>query len=78
MPTPKVPQKQPCIVNLEAGTYYWCTCGESSKQPFCDGSHEGTGFDPLEFTIDAPTTAVLCACKHTETPPYCDGSHCNL
>ncbi len=74
----KIAQKQPCIVNLEAGTYYWCSCGHSQKQPFCDGSHAGTDFEPLQFTVEEATTAVLCACKHTQEPPFCDGSHCKL
>ena len=74
----KIAQKQPCIVNLEPGTYYWCSCGHSQTQPFCDGSHAGTDFEPLKFTVEAATTAVLCACKHTQEAPFCDGSHCNL
>ncbi len=78
MSEPKIAQKQPCIVNLDSGTYYWCSCGLSQNQPFCDGSHAGTEFEPVEFTVESPTTAVLCACKHTQEPPFCDGSHCQL
>jgi CDGSH-type Zn-finger protein len=67
-------------VKLETvpGTYFWCACGRSSKQPFCDGSHRGTGFQPLPVTIDATKMVKWCTCKHTKTPPYCDHSHRNL
>ena len=68
--------KQPHTIELEAEkTYFWCTCGLSEKQPFCDGAHKGSGLKSLPFQVDAPTTAYLCSCKETKTPPYCDGSH---
>lgn len=75
---PQVPQKQPYIKNLQPGTYFWCACGRSANQPFCDGSHTGTSYTPVEFTVDKPTTAVLCGCKHTADRPYCDGNHNKL
>jgi mannose-6-phosphate isomerase-like protein (cupin superfamily)/CDGSH-type Zn-finger protein len=80
MSTPVVARPKPCLVNLKSGrTYYWCSCGRSSKQPFCDGSHAGTDFQPLKFTAAAGNEeALLCGCKHTKTPPYCDGAHTNL
>lgn len=58
--------------------YYYCTCGRSKKQPFCDGSHKGTGFKPLVFSSTVTTHEALCACKQTKLAPYCDGKHCHL
>jgi len=80
MSTPVVARPKPCLVGLKPGrTYFWCTCGRSAKQPFCDGSHNGTDFEPLPFTASAGNEeALLCGCKHTRTPPYCDGAHTNL
>ncbi len=79
MEEPKVAGKEPIAVDLKNGeTYYWCTCGRSSNQPFCNGAHEGTSFAPMAFTPDKDDKAYLCACKHTKNPPYCDGSHKNL
>lgn len=75
---PKIAQKSPYVMNLAPGTYYWCACGRSAKQPFCDGSHKGTSFTPHQFTIEKPTTAALCGCKHTGDRPFCDGSHASL
>lgn len=76
MPEPKIAQKAPYEVELEAGkTYHWCACGQSKKQPFCDGSHKGTGLTPKAFTAPAGGTAYLCGCKHTKDAPYCDGTH---
>lgn len=69
----------PYSVKLEADkTYYWCACGRSKTQPFCDGSHRGTDKEPLAFTVAADTTAALCGCKASKNPPYCDGSHNSL
>ena len=68
--------KNPLPVELEAGkTYYWCSCGLSKKQPFCDGSHKATAFTPLAYTATKTGTAYLCACKQTNNAPMCDGSH---
>jgi quercetin dioxygenase-like cupin family protein/CDGSH-type Zn-finger protein len=80
MSTPVVVRPKPCLVSLEEGrTYFWCGCGRSAKQPFCDGSHKGSTFQPLKFTSGAGAEEVLlCCCKHTRTPPFCDGAHTNL
>ena len=74
-----VADNKPVEAQLEGGkTYYWCSCGKSENQPFCDGSHEGTSFTPKAFTPEKPEAAYLCQCKQTKTPPYCDGSHAEL
>ncbi len=60
---------------VEGKSYFWCTCGISKKQPFCDGSHKGTDFSPLVFKADQSKKIFFCICKQTNDPPYCDGSH---
>jgi CDGSH-type Zn-finger protein len=76
MPKPEVAQKELYPVELEAGKRYaWCACGYSTNQPFCDGSHKGTGFSPEVFTAEDAKTTYLCGCKHTGSVPFCDGSH---
>ena len=76
MSAPVSPQNKPYAVAVEAGkTYYWCACGRSKNQPYCDGSHQGTDFQPVAFTAEKTDTAYLCGCKKTGKPPFCDGSH---
>ena len=66
----------PIGVNVVEGkSYYWCTCGKSSKQPFCDGSHNGSNFGPILYKADQTKKVFFCTCKQTEDPPLCDGSH---
>ena len=78
MAEPKIAGKRSIKVQLEAGKYWWCACGKSNSQPFCDGSHQGTSFTPVQIVIDEPKQVSLCACKRTQTPPYCDGTHRSL
>jgi len=78
MAEPKIAGKSPKMVELESGTYHYCTCGQSSAGDFCDGSHQGTDFTPLEFEIKEKGTSAICMCKRTKTAPFCDGSHQNL
>ncbi len=76
MTEPKSPQMAPYAIEVEAGkTYYWCACGESANQPFCDGSHKGTDFEPISFNAEKTEKAFLCGCKKTANSPFCDGSH---
>jgi CDGSH iron-sulfur domain-containing protein 3 len=79
MEEPKVAQKGPYPVDVEAGKKYaWCSCGKSDSQPFCDGSHKGSGLSPVVFTAESTTTVYLCGCKQTDNAPFCDGSHSSL
>lgn len=79
MTEPVCAQKSPFPMDVEEGkTYWWCACGRSASQPFCDGSHKDTGFEPKSFTADATKTVYLCGCRQTKTPPFCDGSHNDL
>lgn len=74
-----MPFKRPAVLQLEPGrTYWWCACGRSADQPFCDGSHKGSEFSPVEFTAERKKNVALCRCKRTGTPPYCDGTHSSL
>ncbi|MBF0257018.1 MAG: CDGSH iron-sulfur domain-containing protein [Gammaproteobacteria bacterium] len=76
---PLVAQTSPIPVDVEAGkTYYWCSCGRSKKQPLCDGSHQGTSFQPVAYTAKKTETAYLCGCKKTFHAPLCDGTHQSL
>ena len=79
MSEPDIAAKQPVKVTLEAGKpYFFCTCGKSANQPFCDGSHKGTDFSPQKFEAEKDGDAFLCQCKRTGNAPFCDGSHSRL
>ena len=76
---PIVAAKEPFAIEVEAGKkYFWCTCGRSAKQPFCDGSHKDTGFTPLMWEAESSGTKYFCGCKGTDRQPFCDGSHSKL
>jgi methylamine---glutamate N-methyltransferase subunit C len=79
MTKPIVAANSPKAVELESGkTYYFCSCGLSANQPFCDGSHKGSGLAPEAFTAKKDGTAYLCQCKSTNKTPFCDGSHSSI
>lgn len=79
MTEPKVAGSLPMVLQLEPGTYYWCSCGHSQKQPFCDGSHGSSEFKPLAFEVEKLKKIPLCLCKRTTKAPTCDGkSHRDL
>jgi CDGSH-type Zn-finger protein len=78
MTDPVVAQKAPYGVELEPGTYWWCACGRSQTQPFCDGSHKNTDILPVKFEVTRKDEYYLCGCKQTGTPPFCDGTHNQL
>ncbi|KPK92702.1 hypothetical protein AMJ80_06415 [bacterium SM23_31] len=75
MAEPIVVQKAPYILEIEKGTYYWCSCGRSKNQPFCDGSHKVTDLTPVEVTVTEKKKYAFCGCKKTAKKPFCDGSH---
>ena len=79
MSTPYIADTKPAAVELKEGeTVWWCSCGRSKDQPFCDGSHKDTGFEPVAFTAEKTETVYLCGCKRTGSQPFCDGSHQGL
>jgi CDGSH-type Zn-finger protein len=79
MPDPLLAKQGPQLVELKAGrTYFWCACGGSKRQPFCDGSHAGSQFTPRKLTAPQDCEAVLCGCKRTDRGPFCDCIHNDL
>ncbi len=79
MSTAEIPQKAPYPVDVEAGKkYFWCACGKSDNQPFCDGSHQDTEFTPQTYTAEEAKTVYFCGCKQTGNAPLCDGTHSKL
>ncbi|MEO1492910.1 MAG: CDGSH iron-sulfur domain-containing protein [Pseudomonadota bacterium] len=76
---PVCAQKAPYPVEVEAGkSYFWCACGRSANQPFCDGSHKDTGIAPQKYTAEKDGKVFFCGCKATGNVPMCDGSHAKL
>lgn len=79
MTTPKIAQKSPYGVDVEAGkSYFWCSCGLSANQPFCDGSHKDTDMAPMKFIAEESKKVFFCGCKATAKAPLCDGAHAKL
>ncbi len=78
MAEPEIAQKRPYVQEVEAGTYWWCACGKSAGQPFCDGSHKGMGIGPVKVEIEETTRVAFCGCKHSGNGAYCDGAHSSL
>ena len=73
-------QNKPFVQEMQPGEYFWCACGESEKQPFCDGSHnrKNTGMRPVKAVIDAAKNVAWCGCKESGSKPFCDGTHSTL
>ena len=78
MGEPTIAATKPCVLKLEPETRWWCACGLSKSQPWCDGSHKETEFRPLRVDIEREGSYALCACKQTGSPPFCDGAHSKL
>jgi len=78
MAEPLIAQRMPYAVELAPGDYWWCRCGRSRRQPFCDGSHKGGEFAPVKFSVLEAQKLWLCGCKHSTNRPFCDGSHKKL
>ncbi|MEK8022521.1 MAG: CDGSH iron-sulfur domain-containing protein [Candidatus Hydrogenedentota bacterium] len=75
MTEPVSADTKPVVLELEPGNYAWCACGKSANQPFCDGSHRGSGITPIAFTVTEKKKAAYCLCKHSANKPFCDGTH---
>lgn len=78
MSRPNIAQKSPYVLDMKPGTYWWCACGNSKNQPFCDGSHQGTPFSPKQVDITADCKVAWCGCKHSQNAPFGDGTHKQL
>lgn len=78
MDKPEVPQKAPYVLDLKAGKYAWCSCGLSKNQPYCDGSHKGTGFTPTIIELEEDKKVAFCGCKNSAKGAFCDGAHRKL
>lgn len=78
MADPKICERKPSVQEMEPGTYFWCSCGHSTTQPFCDGSHKGTGMGPVKHVVSEKSKVAWCMCKHSGNQACCDGSHAKL
>jgi CDGSH-type Zn-finger protein len=75
---PKIAKKGPYVIKEQPGEVYWCSCGYSKKQPYCDGSHNGTDFLPIKVIVKNEGEVAWCGCKQSSNKPYCDGAHSKL
>ncbi|MEI6076509.1 MAG: CDGSH iron-sulfur domain-containing protein [Verrucomicrobiota bacterium] len=73
-----IAQKSPYVLPMKIGSFYFCTCGKSKTQPFCDGAHKGSGFAPTKVDLTEAKQVAWCGCKHSKNGPFCDGSHAKL
>ena len=78
MNEPTIAQKSPYVQDMQPGSFYFCTCGKSKTQPFCDGAHKGSGFAPLKTDLPVAKKVAWCGCKHSQNGAFCDGSHAKL
>ena len=79
MSEPVIAAKEPFAVEVQEGkSYWWCSCGKSANQPFCDGKHKDTDFVPMEYKADKDRTVYFCGCKNSSKNPMCDGTHAKL
>ena len=77
-PQPRIAQKSPYIVDEQPGKKWWCACGRSKNQPYCDGAHKEVGMKPIAVEIEQPRKVAWCGCKHSGNKPFCDGTHNSL
>jgi CDGSH-type Zn-finger protein len=75
MAEPEIADTKPVVTELACGEYWWCACGRSKSQPWCDGSHKGTEFTPVKVCIEEQKRYAMCTCKRSKDAPFCDGSH---
>lgn len=78
MSNPDIPQRAPFVMDCQPGKYAWCSCAKSATQPFCDGSHQGTGMAPVIEELTEARKVAWCGCKHSQNAPFCDGAHSKL
>jgi len=78
MTKPEIADKKPLLLEMQAGEYWWCSCGKSKNQPYCDGSHQGSEFTPMPVKFDDVQSVYWCQCKQSSNKPFCDGAHKNL
>ncbi|HAN76445.1 MAG TPA: hypothetical protein DCQ31_01070 [Bacteroidales bacterium] len=78
MESPNIIDKKPVLETVQPGTYFWCACGNTKRNPYCDGSHKTTDFTPVKVEFKTVTKVAWCSCKFTGTPPKCDGTHNTL
>jgi len=75
---PVIASRQPTVLKLQPGEYWWCSCGKSVNQPLCDGSHKGSKFAPQKVELTEEKNIALCNCKQSENGAFCDGTHSRL